>query len=136
VKAKDLWNNVLILLTIFAIGCLLIIWPFREYLDIAAAQIRAGRKWAPLIAGTAYVLGFFVTRTVSDSFDAIFGKAPFSDIGAVQDDKRKHPPWVDTMLKPLGYVLFLGRVVLIIGLLVALLRLGVWLGAPKVPVVN
>jgi beta-lactamase regulating signal transducer with metallopeptidase domain len=133
-KAKDLWNSILIVLTIFAIGCLLIIWPFREFMDMATSQIRNGKKWVPLVVGIAYVLGFFVTRTVSDSFDAIFGKAPFSDIGAVQDDKRKHPPWVDTMLKPLGYVLFLGRVVLIIGVLVVLLRLGLWLVGPKLTV--
>jgi len=133
-KAKDLWNSILIVLTIFAIGCLLIILPFREFMDMATSQIRNGKKWVPLVVGIAYVLGFFVTRTVSDSFDAIFGKAPFSDIGAVQDDKRKHPPWVDTMLKSLGYVLFLGRVVLIIGVLVVLLRLGLWLVGPKLTV--
>ena len=81
----------------------------------------------------AYVVGFFVTRTVTDSFDAIFGKAPFSEIGAVQDDKRKHPPWVDTMLKPLGYLLYFVRVAAIIGVLVLLLLLGLWLAGPKLP---
>jgi hypothetical protein len=133
-KSKDLWNSILIVVTIFAIGCLLIIWPFREFMDMASVQIRSGKRWVPLIVGIAYVLGFFVTRVVSDSFDAIFGKAPFSEIGVLQDNKRKHPPWVDTMLKPLGYLLFFVRVGAIIGVLVLVLRLGLWLAGSKLPV--
>jgi len=132
-KAKDLWNSILIVITIFGIGCLLIIWPFREYMAMATTQIRAGKNWVPLVVGVAYVVGFFVTRTVTDSFDAIFSKAPFSEIGAVQDNKRKHPPWVDTMLKPLGYLLYFVRVAAIIGVLVLLLLLGLWLAGPKLP---
>lgn len=128
-KAKErLWSSALIVLTIFAVGAGLIIWPLRGYIALATAQIRAGREWGPLIAGIAYVLGFFVTRTVQDCFDSIFAKPPFSNIGAEPaPGKEKHPAWVDSMLKPLGYVLFLGWVALIIGALVLLLWLGLWL---------
>jgi hypothetical protein len=128
-KPKErLWSNALIVLTIFAVGAGLIIWPLRPYLSLATAQIRAGRELGPLIAGIAYVLGFFVTRTVQDCFEAIFAKPPFSDIGAESaPGKEKHPAWVDSMLKPLGYLLFLGWVASIIAALVLLLWLGLWL---------
>ena len=124
-----LWNNVLVVLTIFAIGaCLILFRPFRVYLDLARDQIRAGRPWLPLVAGIAYVLGFFVTRTVEDSFDAIFGKPPFSDIGQKgEQGQSKHPPWIDRMLRPLGYALCFARIAVILAILLGLLWAALWL---------
>jgi hypothetical protein len=126
VKKKDYFNSLLIVLTIFAIGAILIIWPSRRYLEAVTAQIRAGRGWMPMLVGIAYVVGFFVTRIVEDSFDAIFGKPPFSEIGEEDKGQKKHPLWVDRMLTPIGYSLFFARVVLIVGAIVLLAQLGWW----------
>ena len=108
-KAKDLWNNILIVLTIFAIGCLLIVSAVpRVHGDRHKQQIRAreiGSRWS---SGSPTCSASSSPATVTD-LRRHLGKAPFSDIGAVQDNKRKHPPWVDTMLKPLGYLLFLAE---------------------------
>ena len=126
---KHLWNTMIIVLTIFCVGACLIIWPLRHYLVLATDQIKAGKHLlVAVVAGGAYVIGWFVTRVVEDSFDAIFSKAPFSEIRLKDKENFKHPDWVDTMLSPIGYLLFFGRVFLIIGGLVLLLRiLGVWL---------
>lgn len=126
-RKNRFWNNILIVFTIFGVGAGLIIGPFRGYLALAAQQVRAGRALLPMAVGIAYVIGFFVTRTVEDSFDAIFNKAPFSDIGEKADNKPKHPGWVDKMLIPIAYALFLIRVLLIVGAMVALLWGGQWL---------
>jgi len=97
-------------------------------LALAADQIVAGRKLIlSVVAGSAYVIGWFVTRVVEDSFDAIFSKAPFSEIHLKEKETYKHPGWVDSMLGPLGYLLFFSLVFLIIGALVLLLHLGAWL---------
>lgn len=126
-KKDRLFNSVVIVLTIFAAGGGLIIWPLRGYLTLATEQIRAGRNWVPLVAGVAYVVGFFVTRTVEDAFNAIFGKVPFCDIGEKNNEQPKHPKWVDHMLAPLGYALFFALVVGIIAVMILLLHGGLWL---------
>jgi len=125
---KYQWLNTMILvLTIFGVGAWLIIWPLRQYLVMAAEQIHGGRHLlVAVVAGVAYVIGWFVTRVVEDSYDSIFSKAPFSEIRLKDKETFKHPQWVDTMLSPIGYLLFFARVFLIIGGLVLLLRLGVW----------
>lgn len=123
------WHSLIIVLTIFGVGSWLITgWPFHKYLILAAEQARADWRWLPLVAGIAYVLGFFVTRTVEDSFEGIFGKPPFSEIGQKSDKgQAKHPAWVDHMLGPLGYVLFFVRVAVILGIFLGLLWAGLWL---------
>lgn len=128
-KKHNLWNTMLIVLTIFGVGAGLIIWPLRHYLVLAAEEIRGGKHlMVAVVAGGAYVIGWFVTRVVEDSFDAIFSKAPFSEIRLKDKETFKHPDWVDKLLTPIGYLLFFGRVLLIIGGLVLLLRLlGMWL---------
>ena len=135
-KKYQLWNTMILVLTIFSVGAWLIIWPLRHYLVMATEQVRGGRHiLMAVVAGIAYVIGWFVTRVVEDSYDAIFSKAPFSEIRLKDKETFKHPDWVDTMLSPIGYLLFFGRVFLIIGGLVLLLRIGVWVmsmqqGAP------
>ena len=127
-KKDRLFNSMVIVSTIFAVGGGLIIWPMRGYLALATEQIRDNhRNWVPLVAGVAYVVGFFVTRTVEDAFNAIFGKVPFCDIGEKNNDQPKHPQWVDQMLAPLGYLLFFALVVAIIGVMILLLHGGLWL---------
>jgi len=127
VKKDRYFNSLLIVLTIFAVGSVLIIWPLRGYLSLAAEKIRQGHTLLPLVAGIAYVVGFFVTRTVEDSFNAIFNKPPFCDIGEQNDGKPRHAGWVDKMLTPIGYLLFFGRVLLIVGIIVLALKIGLLL---------
>jgi len=134
VKRKDRGlNSVLIVLTVGAIGGWLIVWPLHATLGWADEQIRVGKAWLPSIVGIAYAVGFFVTRIVEDAFDAIFSKAPFSEIGeeVAPGKEKKHPRWVDSMLSPLGYVLFLGRVAVTVAIVVGLVWLAVWLLGPS-----
>lgn len=118
------WNSILIVLTVGGVGFFLIVGPLHRALASLADQIRAGQASLAWIVGMAYAVGFFVTRIVEDAFDAIFSKAPFSEIGeeVAPGKEKKHPGWIDSMLSPLAYTLFLGRVVLTIGLF----ALGVW----------
>jgi hypothetical protein len=75
------------------------------------------------------MLGFFVTRLVQDGFDAIFSKAPFSEIGqeVAPGKEKKHPRWVDRMLNPLGYFLFLLRIAITVALVAGVVWLVIWL---------
>ncbi len=123
------WNSILIVLTVGGVGFFLIVGPLHAPLGALAERIRAGQASLPWMVGIAYAVGFFVTRIVEDAFDAIFSKAPFSEIGEEQGPgkERKHPGWVDSMLSPLAYTLFLGRVVLTMGLLALAIWLLIWL---------
>lgn len=118
-------NSILIVLTVGGVGFALIVGPLHGALQLAAEQIRAGKSWLLPVAGIAYAVGFFVTRIVEDAFDAIFSKAPFSDIGEeiAPGKEKKHPAWVDTMLNPIGYALFLARV----AVTVSVIALAAWL---------
>ena len=119
-KRKDRGlNSILIVLAVGAVGFGLIVGPLRGALQAATEQIRAGKPWLVPAVGIAYAVGFFVTRIVEDAFDAIFSKAPFSDIGeeVAPGKEKKHPGWVDSMLTPLGYSLFLLRVAITVGLI-------------------
>ena len=118
-KKKDrLANSVLIVLTIGAVGFTLIVGPFAWLLALVTEEIRGGHNWLPAVAGVAFAAGFAATRIVEDSFDSIFGRAPFAQIGEdVPAGQEKHPRWVDSMLAPMGYTLFLGRVAAIVGAL-------------------
>lgn len=131
-KKERGFNSVLIVLTVGAVGAWLIIGPLSGPLGQAAEQIRAGKRWLPAVAGIAYAVGFFVTRIVEDSFDAIFSKAPFSEIGEeVGPNKdKKHAAWIDSMLSPLAYALFLGRVLVSIAIIGGCIWLAVWLLSP------
>jgi len=140
VKKKERgWNSVLIVLTVGTIGAWLIIGPLSNPLALAAEQIRAGKALLPAIAGIAYAVGFFVTRIVEDAFDAIFSKAPFSDIGedaGPNSKEKKHPRWIDSMLSPLAYALFLGRVLVTIAIVGGCIWLAIWFFSPGAPPAN
>jgi len=125
VKRRDRgWNSILIVVTVGGVGFFLIVGPLHTALASLTEQIRAGQASLAWIVGMAYALGFFVTRLVEDAFDGIFSKAPFSEIGeeVAPGKEKKHPGWIDSMLSPLAYTLFLGRVVLTMGLF----ALGAW----------
>ncbi len=134
-KKERGWNSVLIVLTVGTVGAWLIIGPLSGLLNHAATQIVAGKRWLPAVAGIAYAVGFFVTRIVEDSFDAIFSKAPFSEIGEEigPNKDKKHPMWIDSMLNPLAYTLFLGRVLITIAIIGGCIWLAIWLFSPANP---
>ena len=126
-KKDSLWNSVFVVLAIFTVGSGLILY-LGEPLQLAANKIRGGKGWLCVVAGIAYVVGFLVTRVVELSYDATFAKPPFSDIGQKSDKgEAKHPAWIDHLLRPLGCMVFLVRAGLIILVLAALLRGGLWL---------
>ena len=129
-KQHTTFNSILIVLTVGTIGCVLIVWPLHSFLGVITQKIKDGKDWLPLVVGISYILGFFATRIVQDGFEAIFGKAPFSDIGQAQGEKgeKKHPTWVDSLLSPLGYVLFLLRVTVSVTVVAAVVWLIIWLG--------
>jgi beta-lactamase regulating signal transducer with metallopeptidase domain len=125
-KRDQGFNGILIVLMVGAIGCFLIVWPLHHFLEKLTQQIHDGNNWLlPVVAGLSYMLGFFVTRLVQDGFDAIFSKAPFSEIGqeVAPGKEKKHPRWVDGMLNPLGYLLFLLRIALTVAVVAGV----VWL---------
>jgi hypothetical protein len=129
VKRRDRgWNSVLVVFAVGGVGFFLIVVPLHSALAALTDQIRAGNASLAWIVGVAYAVGFFVTRVVEDAFDAIFSKAPFSEIGeeVAPGKERKHARWIDSMLSPIAYTLFVGRVVLTMGLLALLIWL-VWL---------
>jgi len=129
VKKKDRWtNSILIVITIAGVGAWLIVWPFHEYLSRTTEQIRLGKDWLAVVAGAAYMVGYFVSRIVEDAFDAVFSKPPFSETGAdMPDGKMRHPVWVDYLLMPVGYLLFVARVALTVFCLMLAVRLVVWI---------
>jgi hypothetical protein len=130
VKRRDRgWNSILIVLTVGGVGCFFIVGPLHAPLHSLAEQVRAGQASLAWIVGIAYAVGFFVTRIVEDAFDAIFSKAPFSDIDeeVAPGKERKHPGWIDHMLSPLAYSLFLGRVILTMGLLALAIWALIWI---------
>lgn len=120
-------SSVVIVLAVGAIGCFLIVWPLQHLLDVLTQKIREGRNWLPFVAGVSYMLGFFATRIVQDGFDAIFGMTPFSDIGLEVAPGKKHPRWVDSLLGPLGYFLFLLRVTVSVALVGLVVYMVIWL---------
>ena len=133
-KSNQGFNSVIVVLAVGAIGCFLIIWPLDHLLDTITLKIRAGQNWVPIVAGIAYMLGFFATRVVQDGFDAIFGMAPFSDIGVEVAPGKKHPRWADSLLKPLGYFLFLLRVTVSVALVGMVVYVVIWLFVGERPI--
>jgi hypothetical protein len=130
-KQNTTFNSILIVLVVGTIGCVLIVWPLHGFLAAVTDKIKAGHNWLPIVVGISYIMGFFATRIVQDGFEAIFGKAPFSDIGQAQGPggEKKHPSWVDSMLNPLGYFLFLVRVTVSVAVVSAVVWLIIWLGS-------
>jgi len=134
VKRRDRgWNSVLIVVTVGGVGAFLIVGPLHAALASLTDQVRAGQASLAWIVGIAYGLGFFVTRLVEDAFDGIFSKAPFSEIGeeVAPGKEKKHAGWIDSMLSPIAYSLFLGQVILTMGAFAIVAWLVIWLVTRK-----
>jgi len=120
-KKKDRWWNSLLIISITAtIGAGLTYWTSVHWLGLPEGKLIISRSWLWLTIGSAYTAGWFVTRTVEDSFDMIFTRNPFNRTGDdVLKDHPKNPPWLNHMLWGMAYPIFF----LVVASLMALILL-------------
>ena len=107
-KKKDRWwNSLLIVLITAAIGVGIVYLVSVWWLQLPEGELLVSRTWLWLVIGSAYTAGWFVTRTVEDSFELIFTRNPFYRTGDdVPKDQEKYPPWLSRILWAVAYPLF------------------------------